>query len=262
MEKKEEIHVEEQKGHFTLSSMMSFMRRSASKPIHERNKQTITNSAGENSSNQDVEGTKRSEKKKMASFVEDGVLEDDFIDSDEEKFENPMHMETAEQPDSPAAPTGDPHDDHDSLLSESTESDFPVNNANGAFQGMLGTISGDVKATQEKLNEQQRSSGGKWQDVVLLLARSCLERDWFRYCMTLLSSMCRGRNLATQRLIGRLVPADMVLDVLNGCVDSEIDKKMACEFLLSVFIEHDYVFATRALTSQQAVVLAVDEINF
>ena len=262
MEKKEEIHVEEQKGHFTLSSMMSFMRRSASKPIHERNKQTITNSAGENSSNQDVEGTKRSEKKKMASFVEDGDLEDDFIDSDEEKFENPMHMETAEQPDSPAAPTGDPHDDHDSLLSESTESDFPVNNANGAFQGMLGTISGDVKATQEKLNEQQRSSGGKWQDVVLLLARSCLERDWFRYCMTLLSSMCRGRNLATQRLIGRLVPADMVLDVLNGCVDSEIDKKMACEFLLSVFIEHDYVFATRALTSQQAVVLAVDEINF
>ena len=69
--------------------------------------------------------------------------------------------------------------------------------------------------------------------------------------------MCRGKNIVCQRAASAALPVECLLAILELPDASPTDRALLCSFLITGFVEHDFVFPTIALTSSQARVVSI-----
>ncbi|CAM9523639.1 unnamed protein product, partial [Phaeothamnion confervicola] len=132
---------------------------------------------------------------------------------------------------------------------------------------------------------------GQWADIGAILAGSDEpKKRWLRSALRLLSAVCAGAHYGCQSAVSRLVPADMLLDLLGGsgayggygggsggygsgggdggyCNGygggggngglGDGDQAILLDLLRSVYVEHDLVFPPEALVPSQAVAIAI-----
>ena len=69
--------------------------------------------------------------------------------------------------------------------------------------------------------------------------------------------MCRGKNIVCQRAASAALPVECLLAILELPDASPADRALLCSFLITGFVEHDFVFPTIALTPSQARVVSI-----
>ena len=84
-----------------------------------------------------------------------------------------------------------------------------------------------------------------WIDIFGLLRTSCPERDWTRKSLRLLGQLCGG-NYANQLMVGRLLSAELLLDILVRDI-YVVDKALIYFLLHEIYVSHDFVFATSCM---------------
>ena len=128
----------------------------------------------------------------------------------------------------------------------------------GAYTGLSLLLNMPMGAAKKKLLQARHAQlDAEWMNFRVSLSRGSFERDWIRRAVNLLSELCRGKNNFAQNKIRNIFPAPLVLEMLD--YGESVDKMVACSLLLNLFVEHDFVFSVRALTSVQACALSLHE---
>ena len=131
------------------------------------------------------------------------------------------------------------------------------------YSGLFITLSKSFAAANQELKAKKNINSENWQVLTDVLAEEGDARIWFRQACTLLSELCRGKNSYSQDYVSTLLPPDLIIGVLlrTGIYGSIQDKIIGCAVLTSVYIRHDFVFASRSTVVSEDCPIAVREIE-
>jgi hypothetical protein len=97
-----------------------------------------------------------------------------------------------------------------------------------------------------------------WTPITELLKLEGADTNWFLRCLQLFCQLCEGKNIRSQVVINKLLPADCLMKILSESQNVR-DKGLVCKLLSNVFVYHDFVFPVDSLTSYQATYCSIDE---
>lgn len=107
--------------------------------------------------------------------------------------------------------------------------------------------------------QQKRIASQNWMPIDAALKLSSFESQWFRKALVLLAELCRGKNNVSQASVSEILPASLLLQILEHGKPS--DKTIVCNLLLNVYVEHDLVFAPIASTCSNTGICSIDTLK-
>lgn len=131
------------------------------------------------------------------------------------------------------------------------------------YSGLFITLSKSFARANLEMKAKKKTNSENWQMLTDVLAEEGDTRVWFREACSLLAELCRGKNSFSQDCVSVLLPADLIISVLlrTGIQGSRHDKIIGCALLTSVYIRHDFVFASTATVASEDCPVAVREVE-
>ena len=119
---------------------------------------------------------------------------------------------------------------------------------------------GELTFVHPSLVSSKPLSTAIWLPVLELIEQDSPDAVWFMRCMQLFCQLCSNRNLASQVVVNKLLPADCLIRILGESSRPKV-KGLVCKLVSDVFVYHDYVFPVGSLTLEQAKYCSIDEIS-
>lgn len=93
----------------------------------------------------------------------------------------------------------------------------------------------------------RQPSSQDWIAFDMALTPAWPDHMWLRNSLVLLESICSGGNILCQRIVSNLLPPECLLELLSIRTVTDHDRHIICELLVSVYVDVDFIFPTRAL---------------
>ena len=130
-----------------------------------------------------------------------------------------------------------------SITVDDDSASYSASNRSHSINKMMrrGSTSRGIKAA---ISTEFSSS---WMNVEQAFSSSTTDHSWFRSSLMLLQVLCLDKNVYCQRIVGTLLPAELLLQSLRNPSLSHENRHIMCDLLKSLYIEHDFVFPTRSI---------------
>lgn len=101
-------------------------------------------------------------------------------------------------------------------------------------------------------------SSRQWKNIEEIVSAETFESEWFGKSLFFLAALCRGRNLICQKTVSRLVPAELLMEMLGSDNLNIGEKSLALNLLTCVYVENDLVYSIQSHSLHQPIMIGVD----
>ena len=119
---------------------------------------------------------------------------------------------------------------------------------------------GEFNFVHPSLVSSKPLSTALWVPVLELIEQDSPDALWFMRCVQLFCQLCSNRNIASQVVVNKLLPADCLIRILGESSRPKV-KGLVSRLVCDVFVYHDYVFPVGSLTLAQAKYCSIEEFS-